>query len=438
MDDTHWGGQPEAADLAAPSGSTGAWPAQPAPDPRDLSDSAGDWPTRPRGSEPPPDHGPEYGSEQQPAYGSRYGGHASSTSSYPQSDANEQPAPPPRRRGGAAPDVPRDGRGRDRNDKNDRNDKDRDRKKSRKDGGRSQPARQQRQADAPYRQPVQAPPAAAPTGTKPAAGRAGRNLPAAIGVGVTLGGVLVASLLVKKVAFVVIAAVAIVIAVKELSDALRVKDIRMPLPPVAAGAVGMLVAAYTGGAQALCAALALTVLVVLIWRMAEGQENFLRDATAGTFAAVYVPFLAGFAILMVAAPHDGPKRVLLFLILVVCSDTGGYTAGVLGGRHPMAPRISPKKSWEGLAGSLVTAAAGGAVGMHLMLHHAWWQGAVVGVAAVASATLGDLAESMIKRDLGIKDMGKLLPGHGGIMDRLDSILATAPVVWLLLTIFIPV
>jgi phosphatidate cytidylyltransferase len=121
---------------------------------------------------------------------------------------------------------------------------------------------------------------------------------------------------------------------------------------------------------------------------------------------------------------------------VVCNDTGGYASGVLFGRHPMAPKISPKKSWEGLGGSIVLAGAAGAVGMDLMLHGKPWQGAVLGVAVVASATLGDLCESMIKRDLGIKDMGNLLPGHGGIMDRLDSLLPTAPVVYLLLSLFL--
>jgi len=155
------------------------------------------------------------------------------------------------------------------------------------------------------------------------------------------------------------------------------------------------------------------------------------------FAAVYVPFLAGFALLMTAEAR-GAQRVLIFFILTTCNDTGGYASGVLFGRHPMAPSISQKKSWEGLAGSLVAAAAAGAITMVTMLHGQAWQGAVTGVAVVVSATLGDLCESMIKRDLGIKDMGNLLPGHGGVMDRLDSLLPTAPVAWLLLKLFVPV
>jgi phosphatidate cytidylyltransferase len=176
---------------------------------------------------------------------------------------------------------------------------------------------------------------------------------------------------------------------------------------------------------------------VVVWRLTDPAEGYLRDSSAGVFAAVYVPFLAGFALLMAAADH-GAQRVLIFFILTVCNDTGGYAAGVLMGRHPMAPSISPKKSWEGLAGSVVTTAAAGAITMVTMLHGQAWQGAVTGIAVVTSATLGDLCESMIKRDLGIKDMGNLLPGHGGVMDRLDSLLPTAPVVWLLLKLFVPV
>jgi phosphatidate cytidylyltransferase len=146
--------------------------------------------------------------------------------------------------------------------------------------------------------------------------------------------------------------------------------------------------------------------------------------------------MASFVSLMLARP-DGSRRVLLFIVLTVCSDTGGYFAGILIGRHPMAPVISPKKTWEGLGGSIAACLAGGALLLPWLLHGRLWQGLVLGAAAVGTATLGDLAESMIKRDLQVKDMGSVLPGHGGILDRLDSLLIMAPVVWLLLTIFIP-
>ena len=140
-------------------------------------------------------------------------------------------------------------------------------------------------------------------------------------------------------------------------------------------------------------------------------------------------------------PADGPRRVLTFVILTICSDIGGYFAGITlgrGGRHPMAPAISPKKTWEGFAGSVVACLIGGALCLTLLLHGHAWQGVLTGAAAVLAAIVGDLVESMIKRDLDIKDMGTLLPGHGGILERLDSLLVAAPVVWLLLFVFIPV
>jgi phosphatidate cytidylyltransferase len=170
--------------------------------------------------------------------------------------------------------------------------------------------------------------------------------------------------------------------------------------------------------------------------MAGPPEDYLRDVTAGIFAAVYVPFLATFVALMLAA-DDGSRRVLTFLLLTVVSDTGAYAVGWRLGRHKLAPRISPGKTREGLAGAVLLAMGAGALCMHLLIDDgAWWQGLLLGLAVAATATLGDLGESMIKRDLGIKDMGTLLPGHGGIMDRLDSLLPTAPVAWLLFLAFV--
>ena len=268
-----------------------------------------------------------------------------------------------------------------------------------------------------------------------ATGKAGRNLPAATAVGVGLGVVTFASLLVVKVAFLGVIALSALFALRELGAALKERGIVLPLVPVCVGGLGILAAAYFSGEGALAAVLALTAVAILVWRLADGAEGYLRDVTAGIFAVVYIPFLAGFAALLTAEDR-GAQRAILFLVLVVCNDTGGYAAGVLTGRHPLAPKISPKKSWEGLVGSVITAAVAGAIMMHLMLHGQYWQGAVIGVAVVASATLGDLCESMIKRDLGIKDMGNLLPGHGGIMDRMDSLLPTAPVVYLLLSVFL--
>lgn len=198
----------------------------------------------------------------------------------------------------------------------------------------------------------------------------------------------------------------------------------------------MFALAYFSGEQAALAALAGTVVLLLGWLLPGGHSGYLRDLTAAVFTVAYLPLLAVFVALMLARP-DGSRRVLLFIVLAVCSDVGGYFAGILIGRRPMAPAISPKKTWEGLGGSAAACLAGGAILLPALLHGLLWQGLILGAAAVGAATLGDLAESMIKRDLAIKDMGSILPGHGGILDRLDSHLVMAPVVWLLLVIFIP-
>lgn len=182
--------------------------------------------------------------------------------------------------------------------------------------------------------------------------------------------------------------------------------------------------------------MALTALAVLVWRMTEPPEGYLKDVTAGVFAAFYIPFLATFVAMMLTA-DDGAWRVLTFLALAVVSDTGAYAIGWRFGTHKLAPRISPGKTREGLLGAVAFAMVAGALFMQFLIEDGtWWQGLLMGFAVAVTATLGDLGESMIKRDLGIKDMGTLLPGHGGIMDRLDSLLPTAPVVWLLLVIFV--
>ncbi|MBZ2195959.1 phosphatidate cytidylyltransferase [Occultella gossypii] len=280
--------------------------------------------------------------------------------------------------------------------------------------------------------------ASAASAEEPApASRAGRNLPAAIGVGLGLGAVLIASLFIRKEAFVVLAVVACAIALWELERALRTRDIRLPYLPLVVGTVGMLVSAYQAGIEALLVAFLLTAGGVFVWRVLDGGGgDALRDATAGIFAAAYIPFLAGFLMIMLSA-DDGQWRVLMFVALVVANDTGGYIAGVLFGRHPMAPSVSPKKSWEGAAGSVVLAALVGVGFAIFAIDATWWAGLAIGVVAVAGATMGDLSESMLKRDLGVKDMGKILPGHGGILDRVDSILICSPVVFALLLVVAP-
>ncbi|MET7287621.1 phosphatidate cytidylyltransferase [Streptomyces sp. NPDC005573] len=266
---------------------------------------------------------------------------------------------------------------------------------------------------------------------------AGRDLGSAIGVGVGLGVVIIASLFVVKAVFVGVVAVAVVVGLWELTSRLQErKGIKAPLVPLAVGGAAMVVAGYVRGAEGAWVAMALTALAVLVWRMTEPPEGYLKDVTAGVFAAFYVPFLATFVAMMLTA-DDGPWRVLTFLLLTVVSDTGAYAVGWRFGKHKLAPRISPGKTREGLLGAVLFAMVAGALCMQFLIDGgSWWQGLLLGLAVAASATLGDLGESMIKRDLGIKDMGTLLPGHGGIMDRLDSLLPTAPVVWLLMVVFV--
>jgi phosphatidate cytidylyltransferase len=280
------------------------------------------------------------------------------------------------------------------------------------------------------------PPPPAPPGT----GRAGRNLPVAIGVGAALGALVILTLLTVKATFLIYVGIALAIALSELAAGLAKRDIHVPVVPVAAGGAATLTCMYWLGPRDALAALALTVIAIFAWRLPGGPAGYVKDVTAGVFATIYIPFLASFVAAMLV-PADGPRRVLTFVILTVCSDVGGFVAGITlgrGGRHLMAPSISPKKTWEGFAGSVVACLAGGALCLPLLLPGHAWQGLLVGAAAVLAAILGDLVESMIKRDLDIKDMGSLLPGHGGVLERLDSLLAVAPVVWLLLVVFIPV
>ena len=273
-----------------------------------------------------------------------------------------------------------------------------------------------------------------PTGAEPAppTSRAGRNLPAAIASAVVLLAAIVLCLATfDGFPFVFLVAAAIGVGIWELQRAMATHDVRLPVEPVYAGMLVMLFGAWFGGAPPLATGLAITALAVMLWRLGHGVSGFVRDATAGVFVAVYLPFLAGFVVLLLRA-DDGVWRVLTFILVTIASDIGGYAAGVRFGRHPMAPVISPKKSWEGFAGSAVSCMVVGWLTVDYLLDGRWWVGVLLGAVAVCTATLGDLCESVIKRDLGIKDMSNIIPGHGGLMDRLDSLLATVAPTWLLL------
>ena len=275
---------------------------------------------------------------------------------------------------------------------------------------------------------------------QPSYGRAGRDLRKAVASAVVLLVAIAASLLVWKTAFMFIVAAAVVVAVWELHQGFRAKDIDLPEQPLMLGGVVMVVVAYVWGSAALVTATAVTALVIMLWLLRRGIEGYVKNSTASVFTLVYVPFLGSFVALMLAEggitggglDDEGVQGIITFVLVTIASDIGGYVAGVLFGKHPMAPVISPKKSWEGFAGSVVFCVVIGWALVVYLLDGDWWVGVLLGLIAVVMATLGDLCESVIKRDLGIKDMSQVIPGHGGLMDRLDSLLATIAPVWLLL------
>jgi len=272
--------------------------------------------------------------------------------------------------------------------------------------------------------------------SEPKRTRTGRNLPVAVAIGVVLGGLALLTLFTVKATFLAYMGAVVGVGLWELRQALADRGITIPLIPIVAGGAAMFTLGYWYGAQPALAALAITVLVLMAWRLPGGPAGYLRDLTASVFTMAWVPMLGVFVPLMLSRP-DGARRTLIFLLLAVCSDVGGYFAGIFTGRHPMAPGISPKKTWEGFGGSVALCLAAGAITLPLLLHAHFWQGLVLGAIAVGAATLGDLVESMIKRDLEIKDMGRIFPGHGGAMDRLDSLVFVAPVTWLMLAVFVP-
>lgn len=266
--------------------------------------------------------------------------------------------------------------------------------------------------------------------------RAGRNLPLAVATGVSLGALVLVSLFTFPATFVAILAVALLLCLRELNRAFASQSVRIALLPIFAGGAAMLAASYFGGPLWLTGALLLTVIGAMAWRLAGGVEGYVRDVTASMFTIVYVPLTLGTWLLLLAAPGDGRERLITFIIVTISSDIAGYFAGILAGRHKMAPSISPNKTWEGFAGSILGCMLAGALTVMLLLDGPIWVGLVLGAAVCVAATLGDLIESLIKRDTGVKDMGSFLPGHGGLLDRLDSLLIAGPVAWVVLSLLL--
>ncbi len=261
--------------------------------------------------------------------------------------------------------------------------------------------------------------------------KAGRKLVPSIVVGLFLLGLIWFSLSVYKELFLVVLATAVVLGIREIVRAFNSRSIPISFPSLSIAAIGLLGAAWIDGIAGLAIATAISFPILLIRLLLNGPEGFVGKATATTFTLLYLPFLAGFLILL-ATPSNGFQRVMTFVVLVGCNDTFGYFVGVLFGKHPLVPTISPKKTWEGLAGSVVFTIIGGCLAFHYIMNMHWWIGIIVGLMIVFTATCGDLIESAMKRDLSLKDMGTLLPGHGGMLDRLDSVVLSAPAMWLAL------
>jgi phosphatidate cytidylyltransferase len=275
--------------------------------------------------------------------------------------------------------------------------------------------------------------------------KAGRNLPAAVAVGLAMLFAVLGGLLFLPLGFVAVTTSFAVFGVWEIYRALEANGTRMPIVPVITGTVAMPFAAYFGGIESLLFAMLLSSVAVLLWRSIESAAGSANSIFAGVFTLGWVPFFISFAALPLHASGgatplglwpggtipDGAWQVAVMLLLVVSNDTFGYLVGASLGKHPMAPKISPKKSWEGFAGSIGGAILIGILASLFLLDKPWWVGVVLAVGLVAASTAGDLAESMVKRELGVKDMSSILPGHGGVMDRLDSIVFAAPAAFVL-------
>jgi phosphatidate cytidylyltransferase len=261
--------------------------------------------------------------------------------------------------------------------------------------------------------------------------RAGRKLFPSIAVSLSLVALVWFALAYHREIFAVVVATAVMLGIREIVRAFNASGIYISYAGLIVASLALSYATWNGGIAGLAVATAIAIPVLLIQLLTRGPEGFVASATATTFSLLYLPFLAGFLILL-GRTSTGLERVMTFVILVGCNDTFGYIVGVLIGKHALVPKISPKKSWEGLIGSLVFTIAGGILAFTYILEMQWWIGAVVGLMIVFTATCGDLIESAMKRDLALKDMGSLLPGHGGMLDRLDSVLISAPALWLAL------
>ncbi|MFM6965849.1 MAG: phosphatidate cytidylyltransferase [Rhodoluna sp.] len=278
---------------------------------------------------------------------------------------------------------------------------------------------------------------------------AGRSLSKSIAVGLLLGGAFLLSVLIYKELFMILAAAAAGFGAWELSTALRIKGWYVPRVPSVIGSVLIMPAAFYGGALEQWIVSLSTVAALIAWRTVhllwerrqapmQAFRNTVRDFSASAFVVIYVPLMTSFSILLLSRPRDGALWVIAFVVTVSMIDTAGYLVGRKLGRHQMAPGVSPKKSIEGLLGSILAGSTSSVLFVVFGFNGQWWQALIFAAVMLLAAVFGDLAESLIKRDLGVKDMSSLLPGHGGVMDRLDSILPAALIAYLFASIFFPI
>jgi len=258
--------------------------------------------------------------------------------------------------------------------------------------------------------------------------RAGRKLLPSIAVGLFLLAIIFSTMAYIPVLFAVFVGIAVLIALHELTTAFKTREIQINYLQLSVATTLILASSWVGGLPGLAVSVAIALIANLFLVLLRGTEGFIKNATASAFALLYPGFVAGF-IFLLARSGEGFSYIATLVILVGCNDTFAYVFGVLLGKHPLAPKISPKKTWEGFVGGLIFTSIGSALAFYYLLDHHPAIGALAGFAGVLAATVGDLVESAIKRDLSIKDMGTLLPGHGGMLDRLDSALITAPVMW---------
>ena len=273
----------------------------------------------------------------------------------------------------------------------------------------------------------------------------GRSLSKSVAVGLLLAAIFLSSLLIYKELFIVLLSVATAIGAWELSTALREKNWYVPRVPAVVGSVLIMPATYFGGPSIQWLASLAIVAALIAWRTVHllferRRANFqtlqrtVRDFGAAAFLVIYLPLTLSFAMLLLRR-DDGQLWVVAFVTTVALIDSAGYLFGRVFGRNKLAPDVSPKKTWEGLAASIVFGTTSAVLFTVFVLGGEWWVGIILAAALILAAVFGDLTESLIKRDLGIKDMSTWLPGHGGMMDRLDSLLPASLMTYLVMVVF---